>query len=352
MGITISVAMATYNGEKYIKEQLESLATQTVPPLELVVCDDCSSDSTTDIIREFAAHAPFPVRLYVNDMSLGAHDNFRKAASLCSGSWVAFSDQDDVWFPNKFARIVEAISRYPGDELMLVAHTSLVANERLELIGSRLPYFREDAYVARASRHAIFTIHGFSIAFNAMLLKAIDPSFVPIIYSNEHRISTGHDDWVCMLANTLGDIAYISEPLAIWRRHGGSLTGPVFWKSCLPESQTFVNQAKVAYTAVFPEPYINLGKFAAAIAGSFHKIADVAQYEGLKKRLLDAENDNLALVNKFYYRAELYKCKIRSKKISAFIRMLQINSYFGRKYCSLGWRSFAKDLVFVSGFLK
>jgi len=99
--VPISIAMATYNGESFLAEQLDNLAKQTLKPLELVVCDDGSTDDTVAILEGFAALAPFPVSIHRNGTRLGHTENFLKAANLCSGKWIGFCDQDDVWLPNK-----------------------------------------------------------------------------------------------------------------------------------------------------------------------------------------------------------------------------------------------------------
>ena len=110
----ISVAMCTYNGEKYLREQLESIALQTRLPAELVICDDRSTDSTSEIIRDFADSAPFPVRFNLNPVNLGGATkgitkNFEQASRLCTGDLIAFCDQDDAWLPQKLARMAQAM---------------------------------------------------------------------------------------------------------------------------------------------------------------------------------------------------------------------------------------------------
>src|SRR3954470_17842517 len=94
-----SVAMCTYNGARFLGEQLASVAAQTRPPDELVVCDDRSTDETASLVRDFAAAAPFRVRLHVNERNLGSTRNFERAVSLCEGDLIALSDQDDEWLP-------------------------------------------------------------------------------------------------------------------------------------------------------------------------------------------------------------------------------------------------------------
>ena len=99
--LTISIAMTTYNGEKYLQEQLDSFLGQNRLPDELVVCDDGSQDRTMAILESFSSRAPFPVRIYRNSAKLGYSKNFEKAGSLCTGDIIAFSDEDDVWDAQK-----------------------------------------------------------------------------------------------------------------------------------------------------------------------------------------------------------------------------------------------------------
>src|SRR5260221_14719816 len=93
---SISVAMATFNGARYLGEQLASLSSKSVKPLELVVCDDGSTDETVAILRSFSTRALFAVRVFNNTARLGDQQNFMKSASLCKGSLVAFCAQFDI----------------------------------------------------------------------------------------------------------------------------------------------------------------------------------------------------------------------------------------------------------------
>ena len=111
--------MTTFNGARYLGEQLNSLSCQTVKPLELVVCDDGSTDETVAILQSFSALAPFTVRMFQNAERLGYKQNFIKAASLCTGSLIAFCDQDDIWNDDKLYVVSKYFSQ--SDDL-LVAH--------------------------------------------------------------------------------------------------------------------------------------------------------------------------------------------------------------------------------------
>jgi len=109
--ISISIALCTCNGERFLGEQLASLSSQSYLPCELVVCDDASDDGTYELLTSFVRSAPFPVRLYRNQQRLGISQNFEQAIRLCTGTVIALSDQDDVWLPKKLARYAECFAK-------------------------------------------------------------------------------------------------------------------------------------------------------------------------------------------------------------------------------------------------
>ena len=114
----VSIALCTYNGEAYLREQLDSIANQSYSPLELIAVDDSSSDNTLEILKEYAAIYPF-IKIFVNPENLGYIRNFEKALQLCSGDFIALSDQDDIWDHKKIEKQVNSI----GNNL-LVYHDS------------------------------------------------------------------------------------------------------------------------------------------------------------------------------------------------------------------------------------
>jgi len=97
--------MCTYNGELHIQSQLESIAGQSLLPSELVICDDGSTDTTLALVSQFAEGAPFEIRVHRNPQNLGYTKNFEQAISMCEGEFIALSDQDDLWYPEKLATL-------------------------------------------------------------------------------------------------------------------------------------------------------------------------------------------------------------------------------------------------------
>ena len=110
---TISIAMCTYNGSRFLREQSESFLNQSRQPDHLVVCDDCSNDGTRSLLQEFARRSPFPVDLRFNTNNLGISRNFEQALLACPGDFIALSDQDNRWHPRKLQRLSELLIANP-----------------------------------------------------------------------------------------------------------------------------------------------------------------------------------------------------------------------------------------------
>ena len=132
----ISVALCTYNGEPFLRQQLASIQQQTRLPDELVVCDDQSTDQTLTIVRQFAASAPYTVKIFENERNLGFAANFERAIRLCEGDLIALSDQDDIWYPNRLERSEQELTAHP--EAGLVFSDADVINDNDELAGPTL----------------------------------------------------------------------------------------------------------------------------------------------------------------------------------------------------------------------
>ncbi|HEX6624373.1 MAG TPA: glycosyltransferase family 2 protein [Pyrinomonadaceae bacterium] len=221
-----SVAMCTYNGARFLREQLDSIAAQTRPPDELVVCDDRSTDGTTDLVAAFAAAARFPVRLHVNTENLGSTKNFDRAVSLCTGDLIALADQDDVWLPRKLELSEGALAASPRAGLVFT--DAEVVDERLAPLGftlwQRINFSEEEKALIRRGRgfdvlleHNVVT--GATMAFRAELRDLVLP--IP----TEGRLI--HDGWIALLAAAVSDLAFVELPLVQYRQHEAQQLGAV-----------------------------------------------------------------------------------------------------------------------------
>ena len=215
----ISVAMATYNGERYLSEQLNSIARQTLLPEELVVCDDQSSDSTREIVENFGQIAPFPVYFHSNPQRLHFADNFLEAAARCRGDYVAFCDQDDVWLPEKLERVAAAFDRTGAT---LVAHQAISFTE-----GSNREERLQFAHHGGLLADDLFPWHfffGFACTFRRELLDVSPAALRPYDVIDPRR-RLAHDRWITFLATTSGVVVALPDELTRYRQHDTNESG-------------------------------------------------------------------------------------------------------------------------------
>jgi glycosyltransferase involved in cell wall biosynthesis len=210
--------MCTYDGGAYLGEQLASIAAQTRPPDELVVCDDCSADDTRKIVDQFARAAAFPVRLYVNEKNLGSTRNFERAVELCQGELIALADQDDVWHTEKLRRIEEVFDAAP--DVALVFTDAEVVDENLRPLGRSLwelvGFDRGQQELLRRGRALDVLLPGWTVTGATMAFRARHREmFLPI----PRDISMIHDGWIASVISAVAEIAFIDERLILYRQH-------------------------------------------------------------------------------------------------------------------------------------
>ena len=220
----ISVAMCTWNGAEFLPEQLASIAAQTRKPDELIVCDDKSTDETVRVISQFAASAPFPVRLQVNEHNLGSTNNFAQAIRLCQGDIIALADQDDVWLPEKWRRIEASVLGEPG--LGLVFTDAEILDERLEPLGYRLweSVGFDDAQrrLVRTGRLLDVLLPGWTVTGATMAFRA---GFKDLVLEIPTDLPLIHDAWIALLIASVAHVSFIEEPLIKYRQHGRQQIG-------------------------------------------------------------------------------------------------------------------------------
>jgi glycosyltransferase involved in cell wall biosynthesis len=213
----ISIAMATYNGAKYIQAQLESFAAQTRLPDELVVSDDRSSDETIRILESFSQTAPFEVRIISNPETLGYARNFEKAITLCDGDLIFLSDQDDVWFPEKIETVKVFFEK--SSSLLALINDADITDSNLNPANlTMLGMLRK---TGRLSRDNIYYVQGCATAIHAKFRSLILP--IPAVC---HGVSggPGHDVWMHSMARACQARLVIEKPLQYYRRHTEAVT--------------------------------------------------------------------------------------------------------------------------------
>jgi len=204
----VSVVVGTYNGEKYLEEQLESILKQTYRPLELIISDDASTDDTPLILKKYEGN-PL-VRIFYHEKNLGLTKNFSFAASQAKGELIAFSDQDDIWMSNKIERLVEEKGDYH-----LVYSNSLLVDEAGRSMNKKLSDFKK-MYTGSDSRGYILysCVWGHTMMISKELLQKSLPMPDDI----------NHDIWLAYMAFQQGGIKYVDEVLTHYRQNSFSVS--------------------------------------------------------------------------------------------------------------------------------
>lgn len=205
----VSIAMATFNGEKYLAKQLDSLLAQDYPNLEFVFSDDCSSDRTWEILQSYSKKDA-RVRLLPQEKNLGYVGNFIRAFNACNGPLISPSDQDDIWHLNKTRRLVETM-----DDAQLIYCNSRFIDESDRPLGKTLS---DTMRMLQGSDPRNFLFSN-SISGHAMIFRR------DLLADCTQLHSTPYIDWIiALLAANKGHIAYLPEALVDWRHHSSSVT--------------------------------------------------------------------------------------------------------------------------------
>lgn len=215
----ISVALAAYNGERYIEAQLRSLLEQTRRPDEVIVCDDASTDGTCAVVERFIAdNACAGWQLVRRERNVGYHRNFLDAVARATGDVICLCDQDDMWLPDRIRRCEEVLAAHPELDGMMVGYGVMDAQGR-EIPTPAGVRFVPERFDGTLVRHApadfigcSFT-RGFSMAFRAR----IRPVFAG--QPDTGRL-LGHDWLIACAAALCGGFACLNEKLALYRSHG------------------------------------------------------------------------------------------------------------------------------------
>lgn len=201
-----SIVMTVYNGEKYLKKQIESFLRQTVCPNEIIISDDCSSDNTMNILESYRNHNNINFKIYKNEQNLGFTKNFENAISKSTGDIIFLSDQDDVWYDNKIETIINTYKKNP--EINLIIHDADLVNESLE----KTNLSAISQILSGFSDTDVF-ITGALTSFNKALMRYFMPFPKNLV---------GHDGYIHYVARNLKTRLVIHDKLQMIRRHSNN----------------------------------------------------------------------------------------------------------------------------------
>lgn len=204
----VSVCIATYNGEKYIEKQIRSILPQLSIDDEIIISDDQSTDNTLNIIKKINDKR---IKIYFNQGNKGYVPNFENALKKVTGDIIFFSDQDDIWLPNKVKKCIEKLNEYDlvvTDAKVIDSNFNVIEESLFEVVNTKTGFFNN----LIKNRY-----YGCCMAFKKEILKKILP------FPKKYSICS-HDRWIPLVCELYYKTTLIKEPLMIYRRHGNNVS--------------------------------------------------------------------------------------------------------------------------------
>lgn len=217
----VIILLATYNGEEYLSELLQSLEVQSYKNWELLVSDDCSKDSTIKILETFKQKSSHKITIIKNIVPFGsAKKNFMNLLKneLCNNKYIMFCDQDDIWKRDKIEKTLELMN--DGKIPTLIYSDLLVVNNKLEIISNSFFEYTGIGKVRESFAHCIIqnNIPGCTMMINSSLRE------LAIEYENIDHIIM-HDWWILLIAKCFGEVKLLNESTILYRQHCNNSVG-------------------------------------------------------------------------------------------------------------------------------
>lgn len=216
----ISVALCTYNGEPFLKQQLDSILNQTIKVNEIVICDDLSTDKTKTILDSYTKNNPELFKIYYNDINLKSNKNFEKAIKLTTGDYIFLSDQDDLWKENKVEETLSVFKKNPNalgvfSNADLINHNGRLISQKVSLWDS--VQFFEENIPKPIDLHKFLTLKGNFITGATLCIKKEVKAFCfPFITTEKNFL---HDEWLAYILTKRQVLFYSTQKLISYRLH-------------------------------------------------------------------------------------------------------------------------------------
>lgn len=304
----ISIAMCSYNGERFIKEQIDSILEQTYMNFELIIVDDGSKDNTIKIIKEYQSKDS-RVKLFQNEKNLGFVKNFEKAISLCTGEFIALADQDDIWKKNKLEVFLKNIN-----ENMLIYSDAILIDEHSKETGNQL--IRPDGNLVKGKCNKSFIFYNCVSGNTLMFKKELVKDIIPI-----PKDITFHDIWIAFLASTNGTITFTDEPMTYYRRYNEQVTKNV--KKDYKSIRDRLNKKQNSYL-LHAENLVNYCK-------AFRNVKNID--EDLKE-ILDIFIEHYSNYKEGYFNFKMKACLIKYKNELLAIKREKTRDRYINRYSS------------------
>lgn len=313
---TLSVVMATYNGERYLREQLDSVYAQTHLPDEVIVVDDCSTDGTVEILEDY--HQRYGLHYIVNERNLRVNANFEKAIRLATCDYIAPCDQDDVWFKDKLEYCYESLLRMENEEIIKgnidengYATTPLMVTCRNTWCDGDLNEKYSTALKDDTEDFKTTILYHLSQGSASMFNKAAIESFLPFPPYNTGICYDAHAGYVVAM---LGRKLNLKDSKLYYRVHGNNVTATLH-----ESNKNIQNQKRFGHhyrsVSIVPEDFVKCYRFAESY------VSKQATSEKIKyvHRIITL-SDDISIFKRIWYLFDLseipFTAKVSSLKAS------------------------------------
>ena len=299
----ISVALCTYNGEKFIQEQIDSILNQSRKVDEIVVCDDGSTDKTIEILNNYSKKNPNLFKIYRNEINLRSVKNFEKAISICSGDIIFLSDQDDIWIENKVEEYIKYFNENPTIDVLasngFCIDENGVVHDKYAIWD--VPQFLKDEKVEFDYFELITTVENFVTGATMAFRKKIVPEILPFpIIKNFH-----HDEWIAIIATNKNAFELLPVKYFKYRVHENQQVGGVFYdksekiKKYLTSYGNYQN-SDLSFTLLKKRLKKVAGFYNLSNELSSSMTFNAKSFSEKRKKVLDFYNETLYNMNKKY----------------------------------------------------
>lgn len=219
----ISIILAIYNGELFLREQLDSIANQTLKPSEIIIVDDASTDNSIDIVNNWKKRIDVPCKILKNEKNMGACRSFERGLELASGDYISFSDQDDIWKEDKNSKLFNKMKEieFKYGDIPILVHSDLeVVMENVKTISESLLDYEGINHIESKDKYKTVLVHNFVTGCAMMINKKARDYSLP--FSGKIIM---HDWWIALVVATLGEIGFVDEPLIKYRQHANNVYG-------------------------------------------------------------------------------------------------------------------------------
>ena len=286
----ISVVIATFNGEKYIEEQLYSILNQIKPPDEIIICDDCSNDHTLIVVHKIQSSTKIPFKIFVNESNIGYTKNFSKAILQASGDLIFISDQDDVWLNNKISNVYDIYIKNFGKHVFI--NDTFFVDTNLNKTGS-------------TKLQVIKKIYNGDSQFVAGCCTAISGGLIKLFSSVPNEYS--YDEWIHYFGSVTNSRFVIDQPLQLYRRHGENTSNVVYNLDNINYIRTFIFRYIQKFNLNKKIKYLNRQLLATLYIRNLFKENDLNDYF---KDTIEIENNLDRLIQKINRKLRFYNSNV------------------------------------------